>query len=88
MLIVDYIVHPLNFFIDSARMPEAIRLAYVTFFIFILCIDSDGVLKQSIRNNVIDLRFGIFFFFFHDCDNCFSKLFTGQWCAVTVIMLK
>ena len=30
-LIVDWIVHPLDYFIVSARIPEAIRLSYVTF---------------------------------------------------------
>ena len=31
LLIVDWIVHPLNYFIVSERMPEAIRISYVTF---------------------------------------------------------
>ena len=40
-LMVDRIIHPLNYFIVSARMPEAICLLYVMF-TFFLCIDSDG----------------------------------------------
>ena len=56
-----------------------------------LCIYCDELLKQSIHRNVLDVMFGIFFFLFHFCHdsaNCFLKLFSGQWCAVTINMTE
>ena len=55
-------------------------------YIFLLYIHSDRRLKWSIHCNIIDVTFDLFVFLFHDSQNSFLKIFTGQLFAVTLIL--
>ena len=50
-----------------------------------------GMIKESIHSHIICVMFGVTFFLFcfcHDSVDCLSKILTGQWCIVTIIMVN